>query len=92
MSRLKRPVRQVWRGFLAAVTVALLDYAERWMRPEIAAIPDGVYEFEDYLEDDGVDAGPLNMQVKVPVDGNASLLTIRPRIGRREAPSTPPGE
>ena len=46
------------RAFLAAATVALLDYAERWMRAEIAAIPDGVYEFEDYLEDDGVDVGP----------------------------------
>ena len=56
-------------AFLAAATVALLDYAERWMRAEIAAIPDGVYEFEDYLEDDGVDAGPINMRVKVTVDG-----------------------
>ena len=56
-------------SFLAAATVALLDYAERWMRAEIAAIPDGVYEFEDYLEDDGVDPGPVNMRVKVTVDG-----------------------
>ena len=25
----------------------LMDYSERWMRAEIEAIPDGVYEFSD---------------------------------------------
>jgi N-methylhydantoinase B len=55
--------------FLTAASAALLDYAERWMRAEIAAIPDGIYEFEDYLEDDGVQASPLRMRVKVAVAG-----------------------
>ena len=31
-----------------------MDYSERWMRAEIAAIPDGVYEFTEHMEDDGV--------------------------------------
>ena len=34
---------------------ALLDYSERRMRAEIAAIPDGRYAFEDVIENDGVD-------------------------------------
>ena len=55
--------------FLTAASAALLDYAERWMRAEIAAIPDGTYEFEDYLEDDGVEAKPVRMRVKVSVAG-----------------------
>ena len=55
--------------FLTAASAALLDYAERWMRAEIAAIPDGIYEFEDYLEDDGIEAGPVWMRVKVTVAG-----------------------
>ena len=25
-----------------------MDYSERWMRAEIAAIPDGVYEFTEH--------------------------------------------
>ena len=31
-----------------------MDYSERWMRAEIEAIPDGVYEFTERMEDDGV--------------------------------------
>ena len=40
-----------------------MDYSERWMRAEIAAIPDGVYEFSDSMEDDGVVAEPVTLHV-----------------------------
>ena len=33
----------------------LLDYAERRTRARIAAIPDGVYRFTDYMDNDGID-------------------------------------
>jgi len=33
------------------ISQLLLDHAERWMREEIRAIPDGVYTFEDCMED-----------------------------------------
>jgi N-methylhydantoinase B/oxoprolinase/acetone carboxylase alpha subunit len=33
---------------------ALIDHAEEWMRSQIRQIPNGVYEYEDYFEDDGV--------------------------------------
>ena len=32
----------------------LVEIAERRMRAEIRAIPNGVYEFEDVIEDDGI--------------------------------------
>src|SRR5262245_63119633 len=31
----------------------LFDYAETWMRRDIAALPDGTYSAEDFQEDDG---------------------------------------
>src|SRR6202047_1942875 len=34
----------------------LLDYSERRMQSELESIPDGIYSFEDYIENDGVDA------------------------------------
>ena len=34
---------------------ALLDYSEKRTRAEIAKIPDGIYEFTDTVEDDGID-------------------------------------
>ena len=42
----------------------LKDYAERRMRAEITSIPDGIYSFEDYMEDDGV----TDQAYKIAVD------------------------
>jgi 5-oxoprolinase (ATP-hydrolysing) len=53
--------------FILDVSASLLNYAERWMRSEIKAIPDGVYEFEDFMEDDGVGDQKIRMHVKVTV-------------------------
>ena len=55
---------------LLAAAGALLDHAERWMRAEIAAIPDGTYEHEDTLEGDGVETQPIRLHVRVTVDGD----------------------
>ena len=52
----------------------LMDYSERWMRAEIAAIPDGVYEFSDVMEDDGVVAEPVTLHVTVTVDGDRLIV------------------
>ena len=62
-----------WGGAtVAAATGALLDYAERLTRIEIEKIPDGEYEFTDYLDDDGSspDAEPVPMHCKMTVQGS----------------------
>ncbi len=48
----------------------LMDYSESRMRAEIAAIPDGKYAFEDYMEDDGIDARPYKIAVDMFVQGD----------------------
>ena len=45
----------------------LLDYAERLTRAEIKAMPDGEYDFIDYIDDDGVDPGAVKLQLKITV-------------------------
>ena len=40
--------------FFQATSAELMAIAERRMRAEIEAIPDGVYTFEDAIEDDGI--------------------------------------
>jgi N-methylhydantoinase B len=46
----------------------LLDYTERLTRAAILEIPDGVYEFEDWLDDDGINPdGPIPLRVKITV-------------------------
>lgn len=48
----------------------LLEYADRLLRAGVRAIPQGVYEAEDFLEDDGVDNAPLPIRVRVTVSEN----------------------
>jgi N-methylhydantoinase B len=53
-----------------AYSDALVDYAERMLRTEIAKIPDGTYHAEGWLDDDGVTRDvPERLHVAVIVDG-----------------------
>lgn len=49
----------------------LQDYAERLAREAIRRIPDGVYEAEDFVDDNGYSDEPLRVAVKVTVEGDA---------------------
>ena len=46
----------------------LLDYAERLTRARIAEIPDGVYSFTDYMDNDGIDLG-----CRVPITATVTI-------------------
>ncbi|MDP2858626.1 MAG: hydantoinase B/oxoprolinase family protein, partial [Bacillota bacterium] len=59
---------------LQACLDSLLDYAERRIRARIATIPDGVYRFTDYLDDDGVDPEPVPIVTAVSVRGDTLYL------------------
>ncbi len=52
----------------------LIDYSERWMRSEIAAIPDGSYSFTGQQEDDGITDEPVTYHVEVTVDGEQLVV------------------
>ena len=46
----------------------LKDRSEKLMRERIAEIPDGTYQFSDYMDSDGVDEGRLKIDVKIIVE------------------------
>ena len=52
----------------------LLDHAERMTRVAILELPDGDYEFTDYLDSDGIEARPVAIKVKLMIDGD-SIVT-----------------
>src|SRR5688572_17792152 len=52
----------------------LSDYAARLMRVTIESIPDGIYEAEDALGDDGVDDGPVSIRVRVTIRGERAIV------------------
>ena len=48
----------------------IIDYTERLSRAAIRDLPDGVYDFEDWLDDDGVDFGkPVYLKVSFRKEG-----------------------
>ncbi|WP_244619193.1 hydantoinase B/oxoprolinase family protein [Rhizobium sp. 18055] len=47
----------------------LMDYSERRMRAEIAQFPDGVYGFDDLIENDGITSDQHKIAVQVLVQG-----------------------
>ena len=61
--------RPTTRGYLAA----LLDYAERLTRAEIARWPKGTYRFTDYLDSDGFSDAPVPLTVAITVHDDGHL-------------------
>jgi len=53
-----------------AAMEGLLDRAERMARAEIAALPDGDYAFEDWLDSDGMGGPPQRLMVTVRIRGD----------------------
>jgi N-methylhydantoinase B len=56
---------------------ALLDYSERAMRELISAIPDGSYQFTDYLDDDGYGRRDLAIRLTLTITGDSAVLDFR---------------
>ena len=54
----------------ASLSQAVLDYAEARARLAIREIPDGLYRFTDYLDDDGIDPHPIPIQVTLKIRGD----------------------
>ena len=52
----------------------LLDYTERFTRSEIAKLPDGEYSFTDYIDNDGIDPGPITFKVKITIQGDGMVV------------------
>jgi N-methylhydantoinase B len=61
--------REAMRGYVAA----LLDYAERVTRAEIARWPRGTYRFTDYLDSDGFSDAPVPLTAAITVHADGHL-------------------
>ena len=59
-----------------AACEALIAYSERRMRSAIESIPDGRYEFEDFMDNDGVTDRPVRIHVAVEVTGERITVDL----------------
>ena len=56
---------------------AIMDHSEALARKHVASIPDGVYEAESFMDDDGVDqAQRIPIRVKVTVAGDEMTVDL----------------
>ncbi len=62
-------VETVW-----ACVESLKQRSERQMRSFLEEIPDGVYEYEDFMDSDGIEGRPLRIALKLTIEGSGALL------------------
>lgn len=55
----------------------LLDYSEKIMKEVIRLLPDGVYSFEDYMDDDGAGTTKIPISVKITIKGKKATVDLR---------------
>jgi N-methylhydantoinase B len=59
---------------IAAALAALTERAEALMRANIAALPDGVYTYDDFLDNDGISDRPLRIALDMTIAGDRMTL------------------
>jgi N-methylhydantoinase B len=74
MRRMQELVDRWGRKALNEHSEALIAYARRIAEATIAAIPDGTYQYTDYLDDDGIEHTPIPLTVTIMVHG--TMLTV----------------
>ena len=52
----------------------ILDSTETLTRAEIATLPQGEWEFTDYIDNDGLDMRPIAIHVRLKIDGDQAYL------------------
>jgi N-methylhydantoinase B/oxoprolinase/acetone carboxylase alpha subunit len=73
-TRLLETVARYGRARTTGYAAALQDYTERVMRATIRAIPDGRYEFEDALDDDGFGDSSVKIRAAVRIEGDCATI------------------
>ncbi len=53
---------------------ALMGYSEKIMRDTIRRLPDGVYTFEDFMDDDGVERNDIPIRVAITIKGDEAII------------------
>jgi N-methylhydantoinase B/oxoprolinase/acetone carboxylase alpha subunit len=72
--RLKAMIEKYGKEVFRRTTADLMDYSERRMRAEIMAIPNGVYPFEDVVENDGIEDREYTIKVAAHVQDDEIIV------------------
>lgn len=67
-------------------TDELLDYTERRAREEFRKLPDGVYEAEEFLDDDGLTDVPIRLRAKIVIEDGRVTFDMTGSDDQRRSP------
>lgn len=82
--RLDRMYRRYGEALMRQSCADLLDYSERRMRLGLAKLPDGIYEGEDQIDDDGINDAPIRVAVKLIITGDEVVVDLTGSDGQAE--------
>ncbi|MCK6627086.1 MAG: hydantoinase B/oxoprolinase family protein [Anaerolineae bacterium] len=74
VERMLELVAQHGQTEVSQYMAGLLAYAERMTRALITELPDGQYQFEDFLDDDGLGSGPVKIGVTITLRGDEAVI------------------
>jgi N-methylhydantoinase B len=72
--RLTRLLDRYGADTVRACIAELKRRSERQMRSYLEDLPDGVYEYEDFMDSDGIEDKPLRIHLKLTIRGSAAHL------------------
>jgi N-methylhydantoinase B len=72
--RLMEIVSKYGAAEVSRYVAEILNYSERMTRHAISAIPDGTYEAEDFLDNDGISDRPVALRVQIRIHGNQATI------------------
>lgn len=86
IKRMQEAYRRYGKTLIASM-MELQDYAEQKLKAGIAALPDGVYQFEDFMDDAGTACpDPLLIRVKITVLGESMTVDFTGTAKQVEGP------
>lgn len=72
--RLEETVKKYGHTKLARYGRLIQDYTEKILRKTMLSIPDGIYSFSDYMDNDGITETPVRIAVEISIKGEEAIL------------------
>ncbi len=72
--RLEETIKKYGLKIITEYTSLIQDYTEKILRETIKSIPDGKYEFSDYMDDDGISEDPVKIAVKITIKRDRAII------------------
>jgi N-methylhydantoinase B len=75
-SNMRKLAARYGAATIVAACAQILDSSERAMRAMIGRMPDGRYEFEDFMDDDGLTDEPIRIHAMIEIRGEEMVVDL----------------